>query len=115
VHSFHYILCLRLETDFGVVTASEDGITVPALTETRGDVYRRLRKQQQEKHPDGVNPVTLFFSREPQFQDTMGVFMNLVPFRTDIARRVSFREVVASTRDTCVEALWRRGGKSCRS
>lgn len=41
---------------------------------------------------------------EPQFQDTMGLFMNLVPFRTDIGGCATFREIVTRTRDTCVEA-----------
>lgn len=34
----------------------------------------------------------------------MGLFLNLVPFRTDISRCASFREIVASTRDTCIDA-----------
>jgi condensation enzyme len=54
-----------------------------------------------------TNPAIRAFTsgrNEPEFQDTMGVFMNLVPFRTDIAGCVSFREVLACTRDTCVEA-----------
>ncbi|HEY2575116.1 MAG TPA: condensation domain-containing protein [Streptosporangiaceae bacterium] len=41
---------------------------------------------------------------EPAFQNTMGLFLNLVPFRTDISRCTSFREIVASTRDTCIDA-----------
>jgi hypothetical protein len=41
---------------------------------------------------------------EPAFQNTMGLFLNLVPFRTDISRCASFREIVASTRDTCIDA-----------
>jgi condensation enzyme len=41
---------------------------------------------------------------EPEFQETMGPFMNLVPFRTDISDCRTFREIVERTRDTCVEA-----------
>lgn len=41
---------------------------------------------------------------EPQFHDTTGLFMNLVPFRTDIGDCESFRDVVARTRDTCIDA-----------
>jgi condensation enzyme len=41
---------------------------------------------------------------EPAFQHTMGLFLNLVPFRTDIGRCASFREILASTKDTCIEA-----------
>lgn len=41
---------------------------------------------------------------EPAFHNTIGPFMNVVPFRTDISRCASFREIVASTRDTCIEA-----------
>jgi non-ribosomal peptide synthetase component F len=41
---------------------------------------------------------------EPAFQNTMGLFLNVVPFQTDISRCASFREIVASTRDTCIDA-----------
>ena len=41
---------------------------------------------------------------EPAFQDTMGLFLNVVPFQTDISRCASFREIVAGTRDTCIDA-----------
>jgi non-ribosomal peptide synthetase component F len=41
---------------------------------------------------------------EPAFQNTMGLFLNLVPFRTDISGCASFREIVARTRDTCIDA-----------
>jgi hypothetical protein len=41
---------------------------------------------------------------EPEFQDTMGLFMNLVPFRTDIGGCTTFRDIAISTRDTCIEA-----------
>lgn len=41
---------------------------------------------------------------EPQFHDTMGLFMNLVPFRTDISACTTFRDVLAATTQTCVDA-----------
>jgi hypothetical protein len=41
---------------------------------------------------------------EPAFRDTMGLFLNLVPFRTDISGCASFREIVLGTRDTCLDA-----------
>jgi len=41
---------------------------------------------------------------EPQFQDTMGLFINLVPFRTDIGECASFRDIVARTKETCIDA-----------
>jgi condensation enzyme len=41
---------------------------------------------------------------DPEFQDTMGLFMNVVPFRTDVSGCANFREIVARTRDTCIEA-----------
>lgn len=41
---------------------------------------------------------------EPAFQNTMGLFLNLVPFRTDISGCASFRDIVARTRDTCIDA-----------
>jgi condensation enzyme len=51
----------------------------------------------------GIRAFT-FGRDEPAFQNTMGLFLNLVPFRTDISRCASFREIVASTRDTCIDA-----------
>jgi hypothetical protein len=41
---------------------------------------------------------------EPEFHDTMGLFMNLVAFRTEIGDCESFRHVMARTRDTCIDA-----------
>lgn len=41
---------------------------------------------------------------ERQFQDTVGVTLSFVPLRTDTSRCGSFREIVESVRDTCVEA-----------
>ena len=41
---------------------------------------------------------------EPEFQNTMGLFLNLVPFQTDISGCATFRDVLESTRDTCIEA-----------
>jgi condensation enzyme len=42
---------------------------------------------------------------EQQFQNTMGLFINCVPFRTDIAGCASFRDIVKATRDTFVDAV----------
>ncbi len=42
---------------------------------------------------------------ELQFQATMGLFINLVPFRTELSGCVSFRDVVAHTRETCIDAI----------
>lgn len=39
-----------------------------------------------------------------RFQDTVGPFFNMVPLRTDLARCGSFRELVLSTRTTCLDA-----------
>jgi non-ribosomal peptide synthetase component F len=41
---------------------------------------------------------------EPAFQNTMGLFLSLVPFQTDISGSASFREIVARTRETCIDA-----------
>lgn len=41
---------------------------------------------------------------EPAFQNTMGLFLNLVPFQTDISTCVTFRDIVAATRETCIDA-----------
>jgi hypothetical protein len=42
---------------------------------------------------------------EEQFQNTMGLFLNCVPFRTDIADCASFRDVVMATRETFIDAM----------
>lgn len=41
---------------------------------------------------------------ERQFQDTVGVTLNFVPLRTDTSQCGSFREIVDSVRDVCIEA-----------
>jgi hypothetical protein len=42
---------------------------------------------------------------EEEFHNTMGLFLNCVPFRTDIAGCASFRDVVARTWETVLDAL----------
>ena len=42
---------------------------------------------------------------ELQFQNTLGLFINCVPFRTDIAGCTSFRDVVIAARETFVDAM----------
>jgi hypothetical protein len=42
---------------------------------------------------------------ELEFQNTMGLFLNCVPFRTDIAGCTSFRDIVKATRETFIDAL----------
>jgi hypothetical protein len=42
---------------------------------------------------------------ELQFQNTMGLFLNCVPFRTDIADCTSFRDIVMATRETFIDAI----------
>src|ERR1700733_6779264 len=42
---------------------------------------------------------------ELEFQDTMGLFLNCVPFRTDIAQCASFRDVVVAARETFIDAM----------
>jgi non-ribosomal peptide synthetase component F len=42
---------------------------------------------------------------EPAFHDTLGLFLNVVPFRTEIAGCASFRDVVLATRETFIDAM----------
>jgi len=42
---------------------------------------------------------------ELQFQNTMGLFLNCVPFRTDIGGCTSFRDIVTATRETFIDAM----------
>jgi non-ribosomal peptide synthetase component F len=42
---------------------------------------------------------------ELQFQNTMGLFLNCVPYRTDIADCTSFRDIVKATRETFIDAM----------
>jgi hypothetical protein len=40
-----------------------------------------------------------------QFNDTMGLFLNCVPFRTDIGDCTSFRDIVARAKETFIDAI----------
>lgn len=42
---------------------------------------------------------------ELAFHNTMGLFLNVLPFRTEIASCTSFRDVVRSTRETFIDAM----------
>ena len=42
---------------------------------------------------------------DEQFHNTMGLFLNCVPFRTDIADCTSFRDIVAHTKETLIDAI----------
>jgi hypothetical protein len=42
---------------------------------------------------------------ELAFHNTMGLFLNVLPFRTDIASCTSFRDVVLGTRETFIDAM----------
>jgi condensation enzyme len=42
---------------------------------------------------------------ELAFHNTMGMFLNVVPFRTEIADCTSFRDVVLKTRETFIDAM----------
>jgi condensation enzyme len=40
-----------------------------------------------------------------QFHNTMGLFINLVPFRTDLSGCASFRDIVARTKETFIDGI----------
>jgi hypothetical protein len=42
---------------------------------------------------------------ELEFHNTMGMFLNVVPFRTEIADCASFRDIVRKTRETFIDAV----------
>jgi condensation enzyme len=42
---------------------------------------------------------------ELEFHNTMGMFLNVVPFRTEIADCTSFRDIVLATRETFIDAM----------
>jgi non-ribosomal peptide synthetase component F len=42
---------------------------------------------------------------EIAFHNTMGLFLNVLPFRTDIADCTSFRDVVRATKETFIDAM----------
>ena len=42
---------------------------------------------------------------ELEFHNTMGLFLNVVPFRTEIADCTTFRDIVLKTRETFIEAM----------
>jgi len=51
-----------------------------------------------------VNAVTAG-RNELEFHNTIGMFLNVVPFRTEIADCTSFRDVVMKTRETFIDAV----------
>jgi hypothetical protein len=51
-----------------------------------------------------VNAVTAG-RNELQFHNTMGLFLNVLPYRTEIAGCTSFRDIVLKTRETCIDAM----------
>jgi hypothetical protein len=51
-----------------------------------------------------VNAVTSG-RNELQFHNTMGLFLNVLPFRTEIGGCTSFRDVVMKTRETFIDAM----------
>lgn len=51
-----------------------------------------------------VNAVTSG-RNELQFHNTMGLFLNVLPFRTEIGGCASFRDVVMKTRETFIDAM----------
>jgi len=40
-----------------------------------------------------------------EFHNTMGLFLNCVPFRTDIARCTTFRDIIAHAKETFIDAI----------
>ena len=52
---------------------------------------------------------------ELEFQNTMGMFLNVVPFRTEIADCTSFRDVVMATRETFIDAMANELRPACSS
>jgi condensation enzyme len=42
---------------------------------------------------------------EEQFHDTMGLFINVLPFRTDLADCTSFRDILIRAKETFIDAL----------
>lgn len=53
---------------------------------------------------DAVVPVITSGRPHDEFNDTVGPIFNFVPFRTDLSGATTFREVLAATRATCIEA-----------
>ncbi len=56
---------------------------------------------------DVVIPTLSSGRSQARFQETVGLFYNFVPLRTDVAGCTTFREVVRRTRATCIDAYSR--------
>jgi hypothetical protein len=54
---------------------------------------------------DLLVPAILAGRNELQFHNTMGLFLNVLPFRTEIADCTSFRDIVGKTRETFIDAV----------
>jgi hypothetical protein len=56
-------------------------------------------------HTDVLVPAVTAGRNEPQFHNTVGLFLNVLPFRTEIGDCTSFRDVVLKTRETFIDAI----------
>jgi hypothetical protein len=54
---------------------------------------------------DVLVPAITAGRNEPEFHNTMGLFLNALPFRTEMADCTSFRDVVLKTRETFIDAI----------
>lgn len=54
---------------------------------------------------DIVAPTFTFGRKEPEFHETVGLFFNLLPVRTDMSDCVTFHDLVTKTRTTLLEAI----------
>ena len=54
---------------------------------------------------DLAQPAITAGRSELEFQNTIGLFLNVLPFRTDIADCASFRDVVLKARETFIDAM----------
>src|ERR1700731_512091 len=54
---------------------------------------------------DLAQPAITAGRSELEFQNTIGLFLNVLPFRTDIADCTSFRDVVLKARETFIDAM----------
>ena len=56
-------------------------------------------------YTDVLVPAVTAGRNEPQFHNTVGLFLNVLPFRTEIGDCPSFRAVVLKTRETFIDAI----------
>ncbi|MFC4146114.1 condensation domain-containing protein [Micromonospora mangrovi] len=97
--TYRYVLDPDLARAVGRFAAKERSSTFIVLMAAYAALLR-----QRTGNPDVVTPTITAGRNEPEFENTVGAFFNFIPLRIDLSDCLTWRDVVARTRATCLEA-----------